>query len=79
MASKQHSFKLNLEEPTEKAINVFLTGKPTTFVIIEALTLYMKFEEAREKVIENAINAVAAPKLVNTGNIPKVTNRNSFF
>lgn len=68
MASKQHSFKLNLEDPTEKAINAYLTGKPTTFVIIEALKLYIKFEGAREKAVENAINAIAAPKLVNTGN-----------
>lgn len=63
MATKGHSFKLNLEDPTEKRINDFLAGKPTTHIIIGALELYIRFEEARKAAIDNAINAIGNPTM----------------
>jgi predicted transcriptional regulator len=60
--AKQFSFRLNPDDPTEKAIDAFLSDKPTTYFILEALKLYMKFDEIRLKAIEKGINPEAAPK-----------------
>jgi hypothetical protein len=61
--TKQYSIKLNLEDPREKIIHEFLEKKPTTHTVLEALTLYMRFEEARKVAIENAISMIAAPTI----------------
>ena len=55
MAIKQHSFKLDTENADEKAINDFLQGKPTTYIIIEAMKLYIRTEKAKHATIENML------------------------
>lgn len=59
--NRQYSFRLSLDDPTERELSALLSGKPTTYIIVEALKLYKRFEEARERAVENAIAAIAAP------------------
>lgn len=56
MVVKQHSFKVDLENPDEKAINEFLQGKPTTYIVVEALKQYMRIEQGKQAAIDKMIS-----------------------
>lgn len=55
MAIKQHSFKLDTDNPDEKMINEFLQGKPTTYIILEAMKLYIQTENAKQAALEKML------------------------
>ncbi|QCY65044.1 hypothetical protein [Bacillus thuringiensis] len=55
MAVKQHSFKLDLDKIEEDEINEFLKDKPTTYIVVEALKLYVRTEEAKQAAIETML------------------------
>ncbi|MGA4501563.1 hypothetical protein ACPC0Q_28665 [Bacillus bombysepticus] len=55
MAVKQHSFKLDLDKIEEDEINEFLKNKPTTYIVVEALKLYVRTEKAKQTAIETML------------------------
>jgi hypothetical protein len=59
--AKGYSFKLNPE--SEGELIALLSGKPTTYIIIEALRLYKRFEDAREQAVESALATLARPTI----------------
>ncbi|HGO9416651.1 TPA: hypothetical protein ACLBZX_005146 [Bacillus cereus] len=55
MVVKQHSFKLDLEKTEEDEINEFLKDKPTTYIVVEAMKLYVRTEKAKQAAIETML------------------------
>ncbi|MFL1677650.1 MULTISPECIES: hypothetical protein [Bacillales] len=55
MTVKQHSFKLDLDKIEEDEINEFLKNKPTTYIVVEALKLYVRTEKAKQTAIETML------------------------
>jgi predicted transcriptional regulator len=60
MALKQHGFKLDLDKPEEIEINEFLQGKPTTYIVVEAMKLYVRTEKAKQAAIDTMIGNMQA-------------------
>lgn len=58
MAIKQHSFKVNTDNPDEKTINDFLQGKPTQYHLIEAMKMYVRMENAKQAAIDGMISNI---------------------
>jgi predicted transcriptional regulator len=60
--TKQYSIKFDLSDAEQRKLNDFLKDKPTTYIITEAIKLYMRFEDARKAAVESAISSLAAPQ-----------------
>lgn len=56
MAIKQHSFKVDTDNPDEKMINDFLQGKPTQYHLIEAMKIYVRIENAKKAAIDQMVS-----------------------
>ncbi|MED3182074.1 hypothetical protein P4305_18890 [Bacillus thuringiensis] len=78
MVVKQHSFKVDLEIPDEKMIHEFLQGKPTTYIVVEAMKLYIRTEKAKEAAIENMFsNMKAGMSAQPSEQVPQVAAKNN--